>query len=107
MARPAKGGKRPTGPDTLLKIIDALTLFKSGEFTTNELMRKAEVSYATAYKYLFILQKNEWVEGYLDLAVHKVRGIHRWKRLKGSMSFSKPRDLKHLPTRKKGPRAPK
>ena len=81
MTRPAKGGKRATGSDTLLKIIDAITSFKGEEFVTNDLIRKTGVAYSTAYKYLSVLERHEWVEGWLDQNVHKVRGVLRWRRI--------------------------
>jgi predicted transcriptional regulator len=89
------------GADTMLDILEAVTLFKNEEFTTAGVMQKAGVAYATAYKYLLILERREWVEGWLDYEAHRTRGTYRWRRLKGVMDLATARDLKRIKTRKR------
>lgn len=95
--------KRPKrhGADTMLDILEAITLFKSEEFTTANVMQKAAVAYATAYKYLLILERREWVEGWLDYEAHRTRGTYRWRRIKGIANLTTEREWKAIKTRKR------
>lgn len=91
-----RGGKKRAG--TTLVVLDlllAITEMRGKEFSTTDVVKRTDLWYGSVYRHLRLLEREGWIEGWLDTRKHPKRGTYRWRALRGVVNI-RPKRLLNL-----------